>query len=194
MESPVCEIPDALDTEDQQQQPTSPTHAQVTPIEHVSGTYPLEPTSFDFNSMMESNKPSQQEASPSAQFPLTHKRSWPARNHNFRDQCLDFLSFGSPTPESRPASGQHDVDQGESCPLDRLNNMDLDTFLDLSNEMAEACSSSFPSNEDQERRYSSDNLNTMGVHTVMDFGEEMPLWSDYMLNEILSPIPAQSGA
>lgn len=195
MESPICGTLVPLNTEDQPlRQPESPTHTHATSMAPVPSTYHPDSTAFDFNSMVEPNESPQHEALLAGQLPLTHnKRILPAQDHNQKEQCLDFLNFESPTPESRTAADSSGGDQGESYPGDELNAMGIDTFLDLSNEMTEACYSAFPYNEER-RRYSTDNLNSMGVHTVMDFGEEMPLWSDHMLNEILSPISAQSGA
>lgn len=193
-ESPIREIPDAPDTEDQQQQQaTSPIPPNATPIAPMSSTQHQNSTTFDFTGMMEARNSPLQETPLSAQFPLTHKIPWAAPDHNVRDECLDFLNFGSPTPEGRSIPVSFGTEQGGACRDDDLNTMDVDTFLELGNEMAEACSS-VPLNTEYGRRYSGDNLNTMGVHTVMDFGEEMPLWSDFMLNEILSPISTHSGA
>jgi hypothetical protein len=174
-ESPIGKLPGIPDTEDQQQQP-------------MSGTRVPDPTIFDFNGIMEVSNSPQQEII-SAQLPLTRKMPW--ETHVHRDQCLDFLDFGSPAPENRSVPPTFSMEQGGTYTGGHINTMDLDTVLDLSNEMAEACYSTAPFNTDQ-GRYPGDNLNTMGVHTVMDFGEETPLWSDYMLNEILSPISTPS--
>ena len=189
-ESPIREMPDAPEAENQQQQQTLsplPFTASTAPI---SSPHPLDPPYLDFDSMMESQSSPRQETPISAQFQApypSHDLPWTSQSHNFRDECLDFLNFESPAPDSHRVHGPFDGDQG-GFNDDQLNAMDITTVLGFGNGVSESNPNAASFGVEQAGSYSGDHVNSMGVHTAMDFGDERPLWSDYMLNQILSPI------
>jgi hypothetical protein len=196
-ERTIEEPPDTLNEEElHKQKSLSPTQALAATTTPLSSPRVLNSPYMDVDNIPKSQDSPLQATPRSGKFPAlhpAHEISRTNQDYNFRDDFLDFLNFESPTFDSQSTFVPLPGDQ-KSYNDDDLNTLDINTALGFGNtEVSNSEPGASSSGTEGTGNSLSDHVNLMGVHTALDFGDERPLWSDYMLNQILSPISTSSG-